>query len=388
MSSMPRGDDGFDHATPTRRYLTGDPSLDDAIVALVQRAAPGADAFLVTEIVATAIKLARDQATRGDMKILNRALRELRYAFKTFRPFRHIRKVSVFGSARLPPGHPAYEQARRFGELIVKEGFMVITGAGDGIMGAAQRGAGSRNSFGVNILLPFEQLPNEAIRNDRKLMTFKYFFSRKLVFLKESDGVALFPGGFGTHDEGFESLTLLQTGKAQPAPLVYVHTDGDLYWKDWDQYVRSHLLAKGYISRDDLSLYRIVATAEDAVREIKNFYRVYHSARYVGDQLVLRLQTLPPASVVADLNADFKDILVRGRFELLPPLPAEASEPELQHLPRLVFAFNKRDFARLRLLIDHLNASLPTFEPEQLSRRYDPSLNGHGGPAETGLLPG
>ncbi|MFO0984531.1 MAG: TIGR00730 family Rossman fold protein [Planctomycetota bacterium] len=373
---MPREDDGLEATSTTRRYLTGDASLDEAILNLVTRAAPGTEAYLVSEIISTALKLARDQATRGDMKILSRSLRELRYAFKTFRPYRHVRKVSVFGSARVPSDHPAHQLAHDFGEQIVREGFMVITGAGDGIMGAAQRGAGSKNSFGVNILLPFEQLPNEAIRNDRKLMTFKYFFSRKLVFLKESDAVVLFPGGFGTHDEGFESLTLLQTGKANPAPIVYVHARDDDYWRDWDRYVREHLLGKGYISPEDVSLYRMVDTAEAAVAEIRNFYRVYHSARYVGDQLVLRLQTALPTDVVAALGREFHDILKGGTLDQRGPLAEEVTEPELNHLPRLVLHFNRRNFGRLRQLIDRVNESVPGFEPAHVAQRYTNGSNG------------
>src|SRR5579862_1558868 len=236
---------------------------------------------LVQQIKETADKLIRDQANRGDVKLLSTALKELRYCFKVFGPYRHRRKVTVFGSARLPLDHPACKAAVAFGRRLAEAGFMVITGAASGIMEAGHVGAGRDASIGVNILLPFEQSANPIIAGDNKLMHLKYFFTRKLLFVKESDAVALFPGGFGTQDEGFEVLTLVQTGKSHLFPIVMVDLPEGGYWGPWDAYVKNVLLAQGMISPSDLALYKLTHSVEEAMTEIRNFYRVYHSMRYV-----------------------------------------------------------------------------------------------------------
>src|SRR5437899_10785665 len=248
---------------------------------------------LVQQLKETADKLIRDHASRGDVKLLSTALKELRYAFKVFAPYRTRRKVTVFGSARLAQDHPACVQAREFGRRCAEAGYMVITGAAHGIMEAGHVGAGRANSIGVNILLPFEQDANPIIAGDTKLMHLKYFFTRKLLFVKESDAVALFPGGFGTLDEGFEVLTLIQTGKSHMFPVVCVDYPGDDYWQTWDQFIRKQLLGRNMISPADLSLYKVTDSVAAAVHEIRNFYRVYHSMRYVKGQLVLRLHKAP-----------------------------------------------------------------------------------------------
>src|SRR6266404_6816185 len=240
---------------------------------------------LIQQLKETADKLIRDQANRGDVKLLNTALKELRYAFKVFAPYRNRRKVTVFGSARLPPEHSAYHQAVEFSRRVAETGYMVITGAASGIMEAGHVGAGRANSIGVNILLPFEQDANAVIAGDAKLMHLKYFFTRKLLFVKESDAVALFPGGFGTQDEGFEVLTLVQTGKSHLFPIVMVDEPGGDYWLRWQRYVEEVLLARQMISANDLALYKVTDSVEEAVLEVLNFYRVYHSMRYVGDEL-------------------------------------------------------------------------------------------------------
>jgi uncharacterized protein (TIGR00730 family) len=309
----------------------------------------------VREMVETCLRLLRDRTRLGDVKLLNAALRELRYAFKVFAPYRMVRKVSVFGSARLPPDSPACRTAHEFAHRLAAEGFMIITGAGGGIMGAAQQGAGRERSFGVNIRLPFEQAPNEFIRRDPKLLTFRYFFTRKLMFIKEADAAALFPGGFGTHDEAYEVLTLVQTGKTKPMPIVFLDAPRGTYWKTWKRYVDDHLLRARMISEEDMALFKVTTSVDEAVEEITRFYRVYHSARTVGRRLVVRLTHAIPEPLVEALSRDFADILVSGPIVQSPALEEEDDEPELASLPRLVFNFNRTDFGRLRQVIDRVN---------------------------------
>lgn len=311
------------------------------------------------EILTTVLRLMRDNASTGDLKIINTALKEMRQAFKVFAPYRHIRKVSAFGSARTKESSPAYRQAKEFAERICREGFMVLTGAGGGIMRACQEGSGRERSFGVNIRLPWEQGANEFIDRDPKLITFKYFFTRKLMFIKEADGIVLFPGGFGTHDEGFESLTLVQTGKSRPLPIVFLDAPGGAYWKTWKRYVDDHLLRPGLISAEDLHLFKVTDDIDEAIAEIRGFYRVYHSSRYVGDRFVIRLNAALPLTLVDRLNADFRDVLQEGAFEVGEALPEERGEPEIAHLPRLVFRFNRMRFGRLRAMIDVINRAGP-----------------------------
>jgi uncharacterized protein (TIGR00730 family) len=311
---------------------------------------------LVREMVETCLKLLRDETRLGDVKLLNAALRELRYAFKIFTPYRNIRKVSVFGSARLAQNSAPCRTAHEFARRITAAGFMVITGAGHGIMQACQEGAGRDRSFGVNIRLPFEQEPNKFISKDPKLLTFRYFFTRKLIFIKEADAAALFPGGFGTHDEAYECLTLVQTGKTRPMPIVFLDAPRGTYWKTWKRYVEDHLLRQGLISEEDLSLFKVTSSVDEAAEEISRFYRVYHSARTVGRDLVIRLARPLDQELVERLGREFADIIVSGSMVQRAALPAEADEPELAALPRLVFAFNRTNFGRLRQLIDRINA--------------------------------
>ena len=313
---------------------------------------------LVDEIKATADKLGADGATRGDLKILSRALKELRYAFKVFTPYRKQRKVTVFGSARTPPGHPAYEQAARFGKRIAEEGWMVLTGAGGGIMEAAHVGAGREMSMGVNIMLPFEQSANYVIFDDEKLVNLKYFFTRKLLFVKEVHGIVLFPGGFGTQDEGFETLTLVQTGKRDMMPIVCVDEPGGTYWSVWQDWVKEQLLDKGLISPEDLSLYKITDDVEDAIDEVLRFYCVYNSMRFVRDKLVLRLHVDPPDAFVERLNDEFADIVETGSIKKTTAHRFEADDEHLADLPRLSFRFNRRNLGRLRQMIDLINSEL------------------------------
>ena len=291
---------------------------------------------------------------RGDIKILLRAMRELRYTFNLYARYRHVRKVTVFGSARTQPTAPIYEVARAFAERIARADFMVITGAGDGIMKAAQEGAGRDHSFGLNILLPFEQNANEIIQNDPKLVYLKYFFTRKLLFVKETNAVALFPGGFGTHDEGYEALTLMQTGKTALMPMVFIEAPGSTYWKDWRRFVTEHMLGEGLISPADLHLFTVTSDVDEAVEEIVTFYRNYHSSRYVNGQLVLRMQHTLSEATLAALNRDFRDILTQG--EIVADEVTGDDATEFLHLPRLCLWFNRARLGRLRQLINVINA--------------------------------
>ena len=254
----------------------------------------------------------------GDVRVIQTALRELRYAFRLFAPYARVRKVTIFGSARTQSDQVEYQQAVDFGRKIVKAGFMVITGAGPGIMQAGHEGAGPENSFGVNIRLPWEQSANPVIREDKKLVTFKYFFTRKLIFIRHSDAIVLFPGGFGTLDEGYEALTLMQTGKSQLMPLVLVDSPGGTYWKTWDKNIREHLLRNHLISPDDLNLYRITDNTDEAVKIITRFYRNYQSTRFVKDLLVIRLKNAPSDSALAALNEDFADIIAGEPIRMHP----------------------------------------------------------------------
>ncbi|HLG21811.1 MAG TPA: LOG family protein [Candidatus Manganitrophaceae bacterium] len=333
-----------------------DKDLQEKIGALIQFGGERADnEDLIREIIITALRLSQNHVTRGDLKIIHAAVKEMRYAFKLFAPYKEIRKVSVFGSARTRPTEPIYELAAEFAEQITAENFMVITGAGEGIMRAVQGGSGRKNSFGMNILLPFEQAANEFIENDPKLMTFKYFFTRKLFFIKEANAIALFPGGFGTHDEGFEALTLLQTGKSNPLPVVFIDIPGGTYWKAWRAFVEDEILSRGLISEEDLSLFKVTDRVDVAVSEITNFYRNYHSIRFVRDQLVVRLNHPATEERLERLNDLFSDIVASGKITRTEALPEEANEPKLLSLPRIGFHFNRKGFGRLRQMIDTIN---------------------------------
>jgi uncharacterized protein (TIGR00730 family) len=310
---------------------------------------------LIQQIKETADKLIRDHANRGDVKLLSTALKELRYCFKVFAAFRQHRKVTVFGSARLPLEHPACQAAIAFGKRMADVGYMVITGAASGIMEAGHVGAGRDASIGINILLPFEQSANQVIAGDNKLMHLKYFFTRKLLFVKESDAIALFPGGFGTQDEGFEVLTLIQTGKSHLFPIVMVDEPGGDYWLHWERYIRDVLLARHLISPGDMALFKVTDSVDVAVNEILQFYRVYHSMRYVHDELVLRLQRPLQPEMLERLREEFRDIVLRGTIEQSAALAAEATDPHLAQLPRLRFHFDRRQLGRLRLLVDAIN---------------------------------
>jgi uncharacterized protein (TIGR00730 family) len=303
----------------------------------------------------TVDQLEKDATSRGDLKILNRTLRELRYAMKVFQPYRRRRKMSLFGSARTRPEHPAYLAAETLCRMMAGHGWMVITGAGGGVMEAGHKGAGRELSMGLNIMLPFEQSANPHIDGDPKLVTLKYFFTRKLMFVKECSSVVCLPGGFGTIDETFEILTLLQTGKQTIMPLVFLDQPGGSFWKSVEDFFHRALLPEGLISPEDVHLYRVTDRVEEAVEEILNFYRVYHSMRFVDELLVLRVNQRLSGDKLERLNDEFSGILRRGAIEQSDPLPAELNEPEIVQLPRITLHFNRRNYGRLRQLINVIN---------------------------------
>ncbi|MCW5889449.1 MAG: TIGR00730 family Rossman fold protein [bacterium] len=331
--------------------------LPDLLPRIQRDEALSREETLVREMVETSLKLLRDRTSLGDLKLVNAALRELRYALGVSAPYRGVRKVSAFGSARTPPGTPTYRTAAEFSRRIAERGYMIITGGGNGIMRACQEGAGRERSFGFNIRLPFEQGANEFISNDPKLVTFRYFFTRKLMFIKEADALVLFPGGFGTHDEGYEALTLAQTGKSHPMPIVFVDAPRGTYWKTWQRYVDEHLLRKGLISPDDLALFKVTTDVDEAVEEITGFYRLYHSSRYVGSKWVIRLNHPLAPEVVRRLAEEFAPLVASGTIEQCEALDDEReTEPELNALPRLVFEARRSAFGLRRKLIDRINA--------------------------------
>ena len=342
--------------TPSRpRPIPSNDEMLAQVRQLLERPDDDLQAGLIKELLAGTLKLHDAHLNSLDLKIVNRAVKELRHAFRVFRDYHDRKKISVFGSARTLPDDPNYQIAFSFAQRIVKEGFMVITGGADGIMRACQEGAGRENSFGVNIMLPFEQGPNATIADDPKLVTFKYFFTRKLIFQKEANAIALFPGGFGTHDEGFEILTLAQTGKSDPQPIVCLQAPGCDYWDEWNNFIVRQFLNRKLINPEDLDLFKITSSVDEAVDEIRTFYKRFHSIRYVGRQLAMRLTSKISAGQVAALHDQFSDLLLEGTFELRDALPEELDEPELKDFPRLIFASNRKSAARLRQLIDHLN---------------------------------
>ena len=312
-------------------------------------------ANLLRSMLGSMWAMTREGTSAGDLKIADAALAEMTEAFRVFRPYRAVRKLTMFGSARTRPADPIYLLARDLAAHLAEAGWMVVTGAGPGIMAAGIEGAGAERSFGVNIRLPFEQGANPFIAQDPKLVEMRYFFTRKLMLIKESHGYAVLPGGFGTLDECYELLTLIQTGKAEPAPVVLVETPGGSYWNRWREFVEELADGPGYISPDDLCLYRIVTTVDDAAREVLDFYRNYHSCRFVGDLLVLRLQVAPNPQQLAELNDEFKDIVVSGKIRLSSPFPPERSDNDQLGLARVVLRFDRIHYGRLRQLIDALN---------------------------------
>jgi len=313
---------------------------------------------LLRSMLAVLWDLGREGIEVGDLKIADAALAEMTEAFRVFRPYRAVRKLTMFGSARTQPEDPVYVLARDLAAHLAEAGWMVVTGAGPGIMAAGTEGAGRDRAFGVNIRLPHEEGANPFIAQDPKLVEMRYFFTRKLMLIKESHAYAVLPGGFGTQDECYELLTLIQTGKAEPAPVVLVETSGGTYWKGWQHFLDDEAIRPGYISPEDTCLFRVANTVEEAAAEVVGFYRNYHSCRWVGDLLVLRMQISPSKAELADLNRRFADIVVSGTIRSASPFPPERSSNDQLELPRLAFRFDKFHYARLRQLIDAINECL------------------------------
>lgn len=333
------------------RSRTGDPELDRMVLDLIERMGVTVDVDVVTEMVASVVKMGRDGHERGDLKIANQTLRELRNSFRSFLPHRDRRKCSIFGSARTPEGSPAYLAAFEMGNELAARNWMVITGGGPGIMTAGVEGAGRDNSFGVTIRLPFESMEGGGIVPDDRMVRFRYFFTRKLTFMKESSAYVCFPGGFGTLDETFELLTLLQTGKEYPSPVVLFDPPGETYWQTWRHFVEHELVPAGLVSPDDLDLVFLTSSVTDAADYICAFYRRFHSMRYVEGRLILRLTDAPTASELAVLNERFADIITSGRIESVEASAVEIEDHDAVDLPRVALHFDNRQFARLHQLV-------------------------------------
>lgn len=307
---------------------------------------------LLGEMIRAALQLGCDGAGTGEFKLMSKSFRELRHALNVFRPYAGTKKISIFGSARTPTDHPDYACARDFSAALAGRGWMTITGAGPGIMSAGNEGAGSGNSFGLSILLPWETNGNEFLKGDPKLIYFRYFFTRKLMFAMGADAMAVFPGGFGTMDECFELLTLVQTGKSSLIPIVFISPDGNGYWRALQTFMEDHLVANGWIDEMDMNLFKVFSDVEAAAAYVEHFYHNYHGSRFVGDRYVVRIQRPLSEAQLAEINSIFGMLCVQGGIEQGGPLPGET---EWLELPRLVFHFNRKHFSGLRMLIDRLN---------------------------------
>ena len=341
-SSVPEDGDAHDGGVP--------------VDAVLDAARSPAERRLYRSILDTVAGLAGSGTDVIDLKVVDSALAEMAEAFRVFQPYRRRKKVTIFGSARTEPDHPAYRQARALAAAMSGAGWMVVTGAGPGIMAAGMEGAGRDQSIGVNIRLPQEQGANRFIAQDPKLVEMRYFFTRKLMLLKESDGFIVLPGGFGTLDEGFELLTLLQTGKAEPAPVVMLDVPGGTYWHGWQRFLDEQVEPRGLVSPDDRSFYRVTDDVPAATAELLGFYRNYRSCRWVGDLLVLRMAIHPDEGQLAELNRRFADIVTSGVIRKIDPLPPERSDHDLVDLPRLALRFDRVHYGRLRQLIDAVNS--------------------------------
>jgi len=339
----------------SKEYEIGLPAIDKLIEELAKNSASSENESLLKQIITTAVKLGRESSDKGDLKLVNNALKELRYSFRIFSPYRTHKKVIIFGSARSSKTSPEYKMAEEFAKKISAKGYMIVTGGGPGVMEAGNKGACCGNDFALNIRLPHEQKPNPYIDEKEKLINFKYFFTRKLTFVKETDATALFPGGFGTNDEGFEMLTLIQTGKSRPRPVVLMEPKGSVYWKDWKDFVQTHLVNTGFVNKEDLSIFSIQSNVDQAIQYITDFYKVYHSLRYVSGSTVLRLNKKISENNLKQLNLQFKDILTKGEITASSALKEEVARNEYPELPRLVMEFDLRSYGRLCELIRAIN---------------------------------
>lgn len=339
----------------SKEYEIGDRAIDSLINKLAKMSGSVETERLLREILTTTVKLGRESGDKGDLKLANNTLKELRYSFKIFSPYRAVKKVIIFGSARSKKTSAEYKLAEEFARKLTAKGYMIVTGGGPGVMEAGNKGAKIGTEFALNIRLPFEQKPNPYIDEKDKIINFKYFFTRKLIFIKETDATALFPGGFGTNDEGFEMLTLIQTGKSKPRPIVLMEPKGSTYWKAWKHFINNQLVKNGFIQKEDFNLFRIVKTVDEAIKYIEDFYKVYHSIRYVAGLTVLRLNRKISGKTLKFINQKFKNILTSGEIEVSAPTNEEIQNGEYLNLPRLTMNFNLRDYGRFYEMIQVIN---------------------------------
>lgn len=339
------------------RFDKSNGELDDKIDELIRTVGAQNSPRLVREMILTALKVGQEVDYPADIKLMRTTMKEMRFTSKIFDPFRDRRKVTIFGSARTEVEEPIYQKCVTFARMLSERGFMVITGGGGGIMEAGNAGAGAENSFAINIQLPFEQQTNPVMANSPNVVTYKYFFNRKIAFLKEAQAVALFPGGFGTLDEAMEALTLIQTGKNPPVPVVMVDDDNGDYWENLFGFIRDTLLRRGLISGEDFGLFTLTRDPAEAVQVIEDFYRVYHSSRYVEQDLIIRLNKQLSDEQVETLQSEFSEILTSGQsIRQSSALPKENDQPDLLDLPRLVVPFNHRNFGLLIAFIRRINS--------------------------------
>ncbi len=340
---------------PRARNTFGEGQVDLLITELLAAVGKDGNDDLVRRLIVTALDMDAADVDRLELKIASQSQVEMLNAWRVFSPYRERQKCTVFGSARTAADHPDYRLAHDVGAAIAERGWMIISGAGPGIMTAAIEGAGLENSFGVNIMLPFEQKAAPIIDGDAKLATFRYFFTRKLFFMKESDGFVLLPGGFGTLDEAFELITLVQTGKSYPAPIVLLDHPGSDYWASFRSFVDRSLAAQGMVREADTSLYFHTHDPAEAADHIVRYYSTFHSMRFVGKRLVLRLQRALVESDLATLNDEFSDIVLDGAIEVIATTDTERKGNDFVDLPRIAFRFDDRSFGRLNQLIHRIN---------------------------------
>lgn len=339
-----------------RGYKVGEKGMDSLIDKLTKLSAYPGTEYLLREIFTTVVKLGKESSDRGDLKLVNNTLKELRYSFKIFSPYRNVKKVVIFGSARSKKGSSEYKMAEEFAKKITEKGYMLVTGGGPGVMEAGNKGAKRGADFGLNIRLPFEQKTNPYLDEKEKVINFKYFFTRKLIFIKETDATVLFPGGFGTNDEGFEALTLIQTGKSKPRPIVLIGPKGSTYWASWKHFMNNQLVKNGFIKKEDFYLFSVEKDVDKAIEYIENFYKVYHSIRYISGLTVIRLNKKISEKTLNFLNQEFKGILTRGKIIFSTALEEEVQRGECLDLPRLIMHFNLRDYGLLCKMICTINA--------------------------------
>lgn len=337
------------------RFTRTNGEMDTLIDELLEKAGGIHHPALAREIILSALKAGQDTDYLADLKLLSNTMKEMRYTTKVFAPYRDKTKVTIFGSARTPSHDPMYLKCVRFSRMLADKGYMIITGGGGGIMQAGNEGAGSEASFAANIRLPFEQSANAVMLKNPRLITYKYFFTRKVAFVKEADAITVFPGGFGTLDEAMEVFTLIQTGKTSPKPLVLVD-DEDGYWEQWFRFVKERLLVMGFISAEDFSIFTITKSPEEAVQVIEEFYTNYHSIRFVKDELIIRLTKELSDAQIEMLENEFPELRLPGTH-IVPtgPRPDEADEPDLIELPRLALRFHHQHYGLLMAFIRRLN---------------------------------